>query len=285
MATDWSREEVEATVTDYFAMLEAELRGVAYSKTAHRRALQALLDNRSDTAIERKHMNISAVLLDLGHPWIDGYKPYGNYQQLLAVVVTDRLAVDRAVVELVETQSSLPASIPVVPSLLEIWEAPPDPESAASPRVGEAAVAPYNAASGVHKDYLAIEAGNRSLGRAGEELVLEYEAQRLHREGAGGLANKIEHVAVTKGDGLGFDILSFDLDGRERLIEVKTTSFGKRTPFFISRGELACSKARPDEYHLYRLFAFRRAPRLFGLKGPVDDSCRLTATQFVARVA
>jgi hypothetical protein len=285
MPGDWSRAEVEATVTDYFAMLEAELRGVPYSKTDHRRALETLLDSRSDTAIERKHMNISAVLRDSGHPWIDGYKPYGNYQQHLAVVVADRLAIDRALVELVESQVSLPASTPAIPSLLGIWEAPPESDSVGSHEIGEAAAAPYNPSATIHKDYLAIEAGNRSLGRAGEELVLEYEAQRLHQEGAGRLVGRIEHVAVTQGDGLGYDILSFEADGRERLIEVKTTSFGKRTPFFITRNELACSKARFDAYHLYRLYAFRRTPRLFGLTGAIDDTCRLTASQFVARVA
>jgi hypothetical protein len=66
---------------------------------------------------------------------------------------------------------------------------------------------------------------------------------------------------------------------------VKTTSFGKRTPFYISRNELACSKDRPKEYHLYRLFEFRRSPRLFGLPGPIDVSCQLTPSQFIGRVA
>src|ERR1043166_6864573 len=235
MPGDWSRAEVEATVTDYFAMLQAELRGQSYNKTDHRRARQALVADRSDTAIERKHMNISAVLRDCGHPWIDGYKPYGNYQQLLAVVVADRLAVDRALVDLVENEVSLPASAPAIASLLGIWEPPPEPDSAGSAGVGEAAVTPYNPVPGVHKDYLAIEAANHSLGRAGEELVLQYEAQRLHKAGADRLAGKIEHVSVTKGDGLGFDVLSFEADGQERLIEVKTTSFGKRTPFFVSQ--------------------------------------------------
>src|SRR5438046_4444209 len=36
VATDWSREEVEATVADYFAMLEAELAGTLFAMTAHR---------------------------------------------------------------------------------------------------------------------------------------------------------------------------------------------------------------------------------------------------------
>jgi hypothetical protein len=65
MPTDWSREENEAIVADYLAMLLAERSGRTYSKTEHRRLLSPLLNARSDTSIERKHMNISAALLDL----------------------------------------------------------------------------------------------------------------------------------------------------------------------------------------------------------------------------
>ena len=66
MARDWSEFEVEAVVADYFAMLLKQLRGEEYSKTAHRRALMKLLDDRSDGSVEFKHQNISAVLLDIG---------------------------------------------------------------------------------------------------------------------------------------------------------------------------------------------------------------------------
>ena len=52
MAIDWSREEVEATVADYFAMLEAELAGTRYDKTEHRRQLLPMLDARSEGSIE-----------------------------------------------------------------------------------------------------------------------------------------------------------------------------------------------------------------------------------------
>ena len=43
MKTDWSREEVEATVSDYFEMLDSELRGTEYNKTSHRRNLSKFL--------------------------------------------------------------------------------------------------------------------------------------------------------------------------------------------------------------------------------------------------
>jgi hypothetical protein len=65
---DWSHEEVEATVAAYLTMLEQELRGVAFNKSDSRRLLRETLNDRSDGAIERKHQNISAVLIELGFP-------------------------------------------------------------------------------------------------------------------------------------------------------------------------------------------------------------------------
>lgn len=284
MPGDWSRTEVEATVTDYFAMLDAELRGVPYSKAAHRRALLRLLDGRSDGAVERKHGNISAILRELGHPWIDGYKPYGNYQQLLHDVVVDRLQRDRALVELVQTQASASAAAPLIEDLLSLEEPPPDPDPRAR-GVKEPALRPGDKRLARKVDFLALEARNASLGRVGEELVLRFEAERLHAAGRRRLADRIEHVSRTRGDGLGYDVLSFDADGKERLIEVKTTSFGKRTPFFVTRNEVACSIEERESYYLYRLFAFRKDPRLFTLHGRIDRTCTLDPVQYAARVA
>jgi len=105
MAEDWSRQEVEATVEDYFAMLHAELRAEPFNKTQHRRHLASLLRARSDGAIERKHQNISAVLIELGFPYIQGYKPLSNYQQLLFDVVEAWLVPGQPVVGIVAAHS------------------------------------------------------------------------------------------------------------------------------------------------------------------------------------
>lgn len=59
----WNRQEVEATVADYFHMLMLELSGQSYNKSAHRKLLQQHLGGRTDSAIERKHQNISAYVL------------------------------------------------------------------------------------------------------------------------------------------------------------------------------------------------------------------------------
>src|ERR1044071_5962183 len=91
MPDDWSREEVEATVADYFDMLAKDFSGIPYNKAEHNRALQQTV-KRSRGSIEFKHQNITAVLMELGFGNIPGYKPRFNYQDLLRVVVEDRLA-------------------------------------------------------------------------------------------------------------------------------------------------------------------------------------------------
>ena len=71
---DWTRLEVEAIVADYIEMLTLELSGQSYNKTEHRKRLLAKLVNRSEGSIEFKHCNISAAMLDMGIPYIQGYK-------------------------------------------------------------------------------------------------------------------------------------------------------------------------------------------------------------------
>lgn len=277
MAADWSRVEVEATVSDYLAMLASELAGVAYNKAAHRRHLIEKLDNRSPQSIEFKHANISAVLIDLGFPYITGYKPRSNYQRLLYEVVADRLADDQSLLTLAAADAERPIVVPEVDDILSVLTEPPKP--AGVPSVARQPQAPGRTPS---VNYLEREARNRSLGAAGEEFVINFERARLIHAGREKLAAKIEHTSKVCGDGDGFDILSFEESGRERLIEVKTTKYGRETPFFVSRNELAVSEARADFYHLYRLFEFRDAPRIFTLDGALSATCRLAASTYMA---
>ncbi|RYE37480.1 MAG: DUF3883 domain-containing protein, partial [Hyphomicrobiales bacterium] len=92
----------------------------------------------------------------------------------------------------------------------------------------------------------------------------------------------VEHVAKTRGDGLGYDVLSFAADGEERFIEVKTTSFGKRTPFFLSSNEVEFARASADRFSLYRVFDFRAEPHLFELPGRIESHCLLDPHTFRA---
>jgi hypothetical protein len=274
----WSQLENEAIVADYLDMLELELRGEPVNKTEHRRRLAPLLSGRSDGSIEFKHANISAALIDLGYAYVDGYKPRANYQDALLSVLEEQMVTRPALAALLRHRASEPAAVPSVEDLLARMEAPPSPEEARGRRVAEP---PRQ----VKVNYLALEASNASLGRAGEEFVVNFERARLIHAGKGKLADRVEHVALIQGDGLGFDVRSFEANGGDRLIEVKTTTYGKYIPFFVTRNELQVSRDEADAYQLYRLFHFRRDPRLFSLPGALDKSCDLDPAVYTARVA
>lgn len=276
----WSEREVQEAVSDYFAMLVKELGREPYNKKQHNRDLQARLDRRTEGSIEFKHQNISAVLIEFGYPYIEGYKPARNYQKRLREVVGARLRADPSLTAATATAVAQPvAGLPDVSDWDSVLVPPPirDPGSAreyTTPAVGTSLVRGVN--------YLEREARNRSLGAAGEEYVLKLEQARLRASGARKLAERIEHSSRAHGDGLGFDILSFETSGKERLIEVKTTRLGAMTPFFASANEVAVSDEVRECYHLYRLFKFEECPKLFVLPGSLRESVVLEPVVFRA---
>lgn len=273
---DWDRAEVEATVADYFHMLLLELAGQTYNKTTHRRGLLARLNNRTDGAVELKHQNISAVLRELGFPWISGYKPRGHYQFLLRELVELRLSQDKLLDDAALTAVSTPAVTPLVKDFSKLIVDAPKIKKLEEPS-GDY----YRQPSPQKRDYLERESRNASLGRAGEEFILNFEHHRLYILGCKELADKVDHVSVTQGDGLGYDILSFEPNGKERFIEVKTTTFGKQTPFFVSRGEVRFAQEHSDRFHIYRLFEFRKSPKMFDLPGSVERNCQMNPVNYI----
>jgi hypothetical protein len=277
---DWSPEEVGATVADYLAMLAHELRGESYSKRAHNRQLQAILRNRSAGAIEFKHANISAVLIELGFPYIDGYKPRANYLELLRDEVVYRLDANGDLASAAALAAEAPAPpVPVLRTIDDILVPAPHRERRKIADQRRPTPVPRR-----NTNYLEREARNASLGAAGERFTLAFEHRRLWEGGHRHLAERIEHVSETQGDGLGFDIHSFDDDGRDRLIEVKTTKFGEMTPFFASRTEVRVSEEKGERFHLYRVFSFSEKPRIFVLPGSLKQSCVLDPVEYRATV-
>lgn len=276
---DWSRLEVEAIVADYLKMLSLELAGQAFSKTAHRRALQQKLKGRTDGSIEFKHCNISAVMRDLGFPTVRGYQPRSNYQSLLREVVEAQVTRQTSLDSLALAAVEQPAVSPELIDFSKVVANAPKRQHVATD------AAPYRDYAPVKRDYIAREARNTSLGVAGEEFVVRFEHWRLNQLGQPKLADRVEHVSQTQGDGLGYDVLSFDANGKERFIEVKTTAFGKETPFFVTRNELDFSKDAKDHFVLCRLFEFRQTPRLFALNGALDQHCALDPVTYRASFA
>lgn len=270
----WTNEENDLIVADYFAMLADDMIEHPYNKAEHRRALLPLLNDRSEGSVEFKHQNISAILKGLGEDWIPGYKPAFNFQMSLVDAVVRWLALNPA--WLGRLQDSRPAN--GLQEVAPIWIGPPPTLSNELP--------PQELEQMLHIarkfDVAGRDERNRALGRAGEECVLASECASLRSAGRDDLARKVRWVSEQEGDGAGYDIASFAPNGQVRLIEVKTTNGWERTPFHITRNELAVADERRSEWCLFRLWNFSREPKAFELHPPLDAHASLTATTFQA---
>lgn len=270
---NWTDSENDLIIADYFAMLAADIAGQAYNKAEHNRMLQARI-TRNRASIEFKHQNISAVLKALGEAWIGGYKPAFNFQSTLVDAVARWL--DRNPAWL--NRSAVAQAQRGLAEASRLWIGPPPTLSNQPPpdELGQMlAIA--------HKfDVAARDAKNRALGRAGEQCAYYQEKTTLSDLGRSDLAQKVRWVSEEDGDGAGYDIASFTPEGQPRLIEVKATNGWERTPFHISRNELAVAEARRDDWCLIRLWNFSREPRAFELRPPLDAHVSLTATSFQA---
>lgn len=189
---DWSDDEVRLVVADYFAMLEKELLGRALNKTEHRRALVPQLAGRLGPAVEFTRTHISAVLAGQGLPYIDGYKPRGNDQALLAQEVESFLDGRPGFLDQLAAAAALnPDTAPdVIPDVEAVIEDPPEamvlPESSGRPWLSR---------RGRRIDFVERDARNRALGRLGEGFVVALERERLRAAGRDDLAGRVEHVA------------------------------------------------------------------------------------------
>jgi hypothetical protein len=187
---DWTAGELDLIVSDYFVMLNDEAAGIPFNKAQHNRLLRGKI-GRSEGSIEFKHQNISAVLQQLGLPRIRGYLPAANYQKAIIAAIDRYLSEnplalhpERSVSGFAERPGLFveapPRLLPVVPRLEGI----------------ERLVRKFNP---VERDFR-----NRKLGRDGEELVLQFEQERLKRfdradwqRRSAGFLRRMETVPVT----------------------------------------------------------------------------------------
>jgi hypothetical protein len=122
IGTHWQDDELDAIVADYFDMLEADLSGRPYVKLKHSQALMAKI-GRTHRSIEFKHQNISAVLDELGMPWIPGYIPKRNYQNAIFDAIDRYLTEHPAVLDRVPSSPAVavpPATVFVEAPILSV---------------------------------------------------------------------------------------------------------------------------------------------------------------------
>ncbi len=257
-------------------MLAADLAGLPYNKAQHNRALRSTL-GRSHASLEFKHQNVSAVLQGLGEDWIRGYRPAVNYQASLKDAVARWLTANPDWLGAVD-RGGVSKPNPGVRDGAALWIGPPPTHSNAPPPME------LDRMMAVARkfDVAGRDARNRALGLAGEQRILAHERASLICADRPDLADRLRWVAHLDGDGAGYDIHSFERDGSDRLIEVKTTRGWERTPFYISRRELDVSEVRRESWRLVRLWNFSREPRAFELHPPLSNHVSLMPTSFQA---
>jgi len=126
---------------------------------------------------------------------------------------------------------------------------------------------------GSSTNYIENAREKKNVGDGGEDLVMKYEMEKLKRLG---IKKKPEHISRSKGDGLGFDILSYNEDGKPMYIEVKTTKSGPKTNFYVTINELTCSMENKENYYLYRLFDYepnKDKAKMIVARGSLEDKC------------
>ena len=271
----WNRDEIDVLVEAYMAMRRAEFLGQHLVKASVVRDLRQLLQARSERSIEYKLQNVSAVLDENNEVWISGYKPATHYQREFATATLEALGRGHRMREVAEDYASSPIVAPSRVRLAtgDVEVAVPTPNGrATNPSRVNLTVGPIGA---LH------DFQNRRLGKAGEAWVVDLEREKLERLGRRDLAKDVIWVSQDRGDGAGYDVASYRLDGSELHIEVKTTNMGVRTPFYITRWELEVSSRERDLYALYRVFGFSRDPKVYVLNGSVEEVARVEPKVFL----
>ena len=100
-------------------------------------------------------------------------------------------------------------------------------------------------------DFESLNKTKKNRGTFGEILIYNDEVAKVNELKSN---NDVEHVAITQGDGLGYDILSYDENDSEIFIEVKTTTADKIDGFYLTPNELEVAKEKKQAYKLYRVY-------------------------------
>jgi hypothetical protein len=130
-------------------------------------------------------------------------------------------------------------------------------------------------------DHVARNKSNAITGSKGEAFVVKEEQARLTELNRTDLAEKVCRVSIDD-DSLGYDVLSYEADGRERYIEVKTS--GAKTTgvrFFMSSNEMLKSRTL-DNYFIYFVDGIKtKTPRILPITSPFGDKFLITTDTYI----
>lgn len=135
-------------------------------------------------------------------------------------------------------------------------------------------------------DYIEKAKADMEIGQLGEMLALQFERERLIREGFNDLASKVRHVAIIS-DAYGYDIESYHLIGLKMekiFIEVKTTTNKLDVDFPVSRNEVEESNKKKGHYCVFRIYDVKSEnPSFYKVFGKIEDNFDLDPVTYMAR--
>lgn len=109
-------------------------------------------------------------------------------------------------------------------------------------------------------DYERINKNKKDIGNRGETAVLQYEKKHLEKIGLFDLSAKVE---IVENDAIGYDVLSYEEDGKEKHIEVKTNSGNSNEilDFYLTDNELR-KMITDSNYYIYYLYNIKSKPKM-----------------------
>lgn len=128
---------------------------------------------------------------------------------------------------------------------------------------------------------------NRSrIGSTGEKIVLKYEKDYLISKGRTDLAEKVHQLSL-EDTYAGYDIVSYDEDGTEKKIEVKSTTIEQpeNFSFNISKNEKTVAESS-DNYFIYLVYGVNsESPKIHIIPNPfkVSDHLSIEPINFIVR--
>lgn len=130
-----------------------------------------------------------------------------------------------------------------------------------------------------------INKKRKMTGLKGEEIAVVIEQEFFESIGRKDLAEKVRHVSAEDGDGLGYDVLSFFENGKEKYIEVKSTTASLGSSFYLSRNELWFLKEHNEDAFIYRVLISNEVPQVMTYSSPqILEQNEIIPVQYMVKV-
>ena len=127
------------------------------------------------------------------------------------------------------------------------------------------------------EDFRKLQERKFEIGQLGEKYIVKYERQNLIKAGRNDLADKVRRISV-EDIGAGYDILSFDINGESKYIEVKTTT-GTGSTFELTANELHTAEKLGQQYWLYFVRDIGGTPQVTKVPNPANQIGKLINIQ------